>query len=205
MWRLFRRTLNFQNSFKSAFLLALAIFSISQSAYADVCVWRDPERTMQRIFPEAADYKTVTVKMTPERIVSIEKALGSKLDDSERHTFDFYDITGAVGGKSQKLGTVLALAGKGEYGTIEVVIGVNEGGKIVGAYVQRSRERSSHAIKSPEFLKQFVGKTKDEGFEVSKDIQSANPEAEAASRVIAFVVKKMLVFYDALTKVDNQP
>lgn len=182
-------------------LLAFALFAIT-SARADVCVWRDPERTMQKIFPAAGDYKTVTAKMTPERIAAIEKGVGTPLDESEKREFDRYEIFGA---NAQKMGTVLALAGKGEYGTIEIVMGVDAGGKIVGVYIQRSRERVTKALQSPDFLKQFAGKTRNDGFEVGKDIKPASPDAEAASRVVAFVVKKMLVIYDVLTNGENKP
>ena len=114
--------------FSARLLIALALWLSVEPLRADVCVWRDPERTMQKIFPQARDYKTRTLKMTPERIAAIEKAIGTKLEDTERKEFDVYEITGSVDGKPQKLGTVLALAGKGEYGSIEVVIGVDGGG-----------------------------------------------------------------------------
>lgn len=191
--------------FNAPLLLALALWLSTAPLHADVCVWRDPERTMQKIFPQARDYKTRTLKMTPERMAAIEKALGTKLEDTERKEFDLYEITGQLDGKPQKLGTVLALAGKGEYGTIEVVIGADAGGKVVGAYIQRTRERVSKALQSPEFLNQFAGKTKNDGFDVGKDIKPANADAEAASRVVAFVVKKMLVFHDVLTSGENKP
>jgi hypothetical protein len=164
---------------------------------ADVCVWRDPERTMQRLFPAARDYKTVAVKITPERIAALERALGARLDDSEKTEFSFYDITGGSD-KPRPIGSVLALAGKGQYGAIEVVIGLDADARIVGAYIQRSRERATKALQSPQFLKQFVGKTKSDAFQVGKDLDAASPEAEAASRVVAGVVKKMLVFNDVL-------
>lgn len=172
---------------------------------ADVCVWRDPERTMQKLFPQARDYKTRTEKMTPARIAAIEKGLGVPLEDTERKEFDLYEITGSADGKPQKLGTVLALAGKGEYGTIEVVVGVDGAGKLVGVYIQRTRERVSKALQSPEFLKQFAGKTRNDGFDIGKDIKPASADAENASRVVAFVVKKMLVFHDVLTSGENKP
>ena len=160
---------------------------------------------MQKIFPQARDYKTRTLKMTPERMAAIEKALGVPLEDTERKEFDLYEITGSLDGKPHKLGTVLALAGKGEYGTIEVVIGVDSAGKLVGAYIQRTRERVSKALQSPEFLNQFAGKTKTDGFDVGKDIKPASADAENASRVVTFVVKKMLVFHDVLTNGENKP
>lgn len=190
--------LNLVTGFKAVVLFGV-LFALGAGALrADVCVWRDPERTMQRLFPAARDYKTRTEKMTPERIASIEQALGEKLEDTERKEFDLYEITGNADGKVTTLGTVLALAGKGEYGTIEVVVGVDYAGVIVGVYVQRTRERVAKALHAPEFLQQFAGKTKNDGFEIAKDIKPASPDALAASRVIAFVVKKMLVFHDVL-------
>lgn len=184
-------------------MLSLAL--MATSVRADVCVWRDPERTMQKIFPQARDYKTRTEKMTPERMAAIEKAIGVPLEVTERKEFDLYEITGQVDGKVQTIGTILALAGKGEYGTIEVVIGVNTDRKVAGVYIQRSRERVTRALQSPEFLQQFAGKTKEDGFNVGKDIKPASPDAAAASRVAAFVVKKMLVFHDVLTSGENKP
>ena len=192
-------------AFSARLLVLLALWLPTASLRADVCVWRDPERTMQKLFPQARDYKTRTLKMTPERIAAIERAIGTKLEDTERKEFDLYEITGSQDGKPQKLGTVLALAGKGEYGTIEVVVGVDGAGKLVGAYIQRTRERVSKALQSPEFLNQFAGKAKTDGFDMGKDLKPASPDAEAASRVVAFVVKKMLVFHDVLTSGENKP
>ena len=186
-------------------IIALALWLSAAPLRADVCVWRDPERTMQKLFPQARDYKTRTLKMTPERIAAIEKAIGMPLENTERKEFDLYEITGSQDGKPQKLGTVLALAGKGEYGSIEVVIGADSAGKLVGAYIQRTRERVSKALQSPEFLKQFAGKTKNDGFDIGKDIKPASADAERASRVVAFVIKKMLVFHDVLTSGANKP
>jgi hypothetical protein len=162
-------------------------------ARADVCVWRDPERTMQRLFPQARDYKTITVKMTPERIAAIERGLGEPLEASEKREFDRYEITGADG---SRLGTVLALAGRGEYGAIEVVIGINPAGRVVGAYIQRSREKATRVLQAPEFLNQFAGKTRTDGFDGIKPA----PGAESASGVVAFVIRKMLVFQDVLSR-----
>lgn len=187
-----RPTLNLAGVFRCTSLCAVLLAFVATSARADVCVWRDPERTMQRIFPAARDYKTVTTKMNPDRIAAIEKGIGVPLDDSEKREFDRYEITGSDGGQ---LGTILALAGRGEFGAIEVVIGVNPAGRVVGVYIQRSRERVTRALQAPDFLNQFAGKTKNDGLD---SIKPASPDAEAASRVVAFVIKKMLVFQDVL-------
>ena len=193
----FKSTTNLASSFRYICVLLLLI---AVNAQADVCVWRDPERTMQKIFPQAKDYKTITVKMNSAYAAAIEKNLGKPLDESEKKEFNFYDIIGVVNGKPQKIGTVLALAGKGEYGVIEIVIGLDDQGKILGAYIQRSRERATKALEASEFLNQFVGKTKENTFEIGRDIKPAATNAEAASATVAFVIKKMLVFYDVLKK-----
>ena len=195
------RTTQSQHSFRMNLRVSLRAFlfvvwvGLAGHAQADVCVWRDPERVMQRLFPSATDYKTVTTKMTPAIIAAVEQQLGSPLDDSEKKEFDTYDINSS--GKA--LGTALALAGKGEYGAIEVVIGIDNSGRIVGAYIQRSRERATAAIQSPDFLKQFTGKSKSGRFDLNS-IKAASPESESASKTVAFVIRKMLILDDVLRK-----
>lgn len=181
-------------------LLALALLSVAMPARADVCVWRDPERTMQKIFPAARDYKTITAKFEPANIRAVEQALGGPFEEASGGEFNFYDIMGVAQGKPQKLGTLMALAGKGEYGVIEVVIGVDPSGKIIGAYIQRSRERATRALQSTAFLSQFNGKTKVDNLVVGTALKPASPDAEAASRTVALVIRKMLVFHDVLAK-----
>lgn len=180
-------------------VVAVLLVGAATPLWADVCIWRDPERTIQKIFPTARDYKTVTMKITPDKAGAIENVLGAKLDDSEKGEFNFYDIVGLAHGKPQKLGTLIALAGRGEYGVIEVVIGVDPTGRIVGSYIQRSRERVTHALESPDFLNQFKGKTKDDRFDVGSALKPAAGDALEASRTVALVIKKMLVFRAALT------
>jgi len=199
----FSSTTNSANSFRWALALLLAAVFLATPALADVCVWRDPERTMQKLFPEARDYKSATVKFTTENVAAIEKELGSSVEEpSQGGEFSFYDIIGTTGGKPRKIGTIIALAGKGEYGVIEVVIGVDRSGKILGTYIQRSRERVTKALESPAFLEQFTGKTRTDSLDV---VKPASPDAAAASRTVAFVIRKMLVFNHVLNQGEKRP
>ena len=182
-------------------VLALgALLILAVPAFADVCVWRDPERTMQKLFPAARDYRTNTVKFDAGNIRAVEQALGGPFEEASAGEFNFYDIMGVVQGKPQKLGTLMALAGKGDYGVIEVVIGVDASGKIIGAYIQRSRERVTRALQSPAFLSQFNGKTIRDDFQVGTSLTPAAADAETASRTVARVIRKMIVLYDVLSK-----
>jgi len=136
-------------------LLFTLLSSLAASVSADVCVWRDPERTMIKLFPQAKDYKTEVYKLNPTQITAIEKLVGEPLQASEKKEYNIYTITGDGSDK----GSVLALAGTGEYGVIETVVGLNADHSIRGVYLQRVRERKRKALKSPAFLGQFTGKT----------------------------------------------
>lgn len=176
------------------FLLLVILVGWNSPAVADVCVWRDPERTMQLLFPEAMDYRTIDRKIPPDTLVEIERRLGRPLDPGERKDWTYYEL---VGSKGKKLGYVIADAEKGEYGVIEIVMGLSVKEKVVGVYIQRSRERKTRKLKSKEFLSQFIGKGVEDGLETGKDIRAVDG-AEAAAKEVAFGVKKMLVFYDEI-------
>ena len=173
-----------------------ALFAPSRAG-ADVCVWRDPERTMTKLFPNASDFRTVTKRVTPDLARTIEERVGLRLDDTERSEFNFYEITGRGGGGTERLGTVLALAGTGDYGAVEVVIGLGPDDRIVGAYVQRTRERHADKLRSDEFLSQLRGRSAKDSLARWRDVRLVD-EAPTASRAVAVAVHKMVVFYDVL-------
>jgi len=176
--------------YKSArkYILFIVMLLLSNVALADVCVWRDPERTMIKLFPQAEDYKTQIYKLNPQQIKDIESLLGEPLDESEKHEYNIY----AVNKNGQTLGWVMALAGVGEYGVIETVIGINTDHSIRAAYLQRVRERKRKALKSDHFLGQFTGKNQQSDFQI-KPVEGA----EKASNEISRLIKKMLA-YDAV-------
>ena len=178
-------------------LAVLAGLIAPSIAAADVCVWRDPERTMTKLFPNASDYRTVTKRITPELARSIEERVGLRLDDSERSEFNFYEITGRVGGRTERIGTVLALAGTGDYGAVEVVIGLGLDDRIKGAYIQRTRERHAEKLRSDEFLSQFRGRSAKDAQATWRDVRLVD-EAPTASRSVVQAVHKMVVFHDVL-------
>jgi len=176
-------------------LLAALIVTVivPSAAYADVCVWRDPERTMQKIFSKAKDYETIERKISGETLRLIEKRLGKPLDPGEREDWIFYKIRGH---KGEPLGYVLTDAEKGEYGVIEIVMGITPEGTVTGVYIQRARERDKE-FKSRDFLDQFIGKTKEGPFRIGKDIKTAS---SLPTEQVSFGVRKMLVMYDELKK-----
>ncbi len=175
--------------FKYLYLGLFLLLLLPQAAQADVCVWRDPERTMTKLFPDAQDYLTVDRKMTPAIVAEIEAVLGEPLEDTEKKEFSFYEIKAG----KRSLGWVMALAGTGVYGVIETVVGLNPDGTVRGVYLQRIREPQRKDLSADVFLSQFKGKTLKDSFDVK-----LVPDAEKPAREIARLVKKMLAFHAVL-------
>jgi len=167
---------------------------LSTVVYADVCVWRNPERTMTKIFPDARDYKTITKIISDAKRESIEKRLGEKLTPGESKDWIYYEITGENG---KTLGYITADAEKGEYGVIEIVMGITPDGKVKGIYIQRAMERDKE-FKSKRFLEQLIGKTIKDSFQIGGDINVVNETI--AVKAVVLGVRKMLIFYDELEK-----
>lgn len=179
------------NSPKPCFSALVLLGLLASRAAADVCVWRDPDRAMARLFPAASDYKTVDVKIAADALARIEKRLGKALDPGERDDWIYYAITGP---KGEFIGHVLTDAERGEYGAIELVLGVDPEGRTTAIYIQRARERDK-GFKSKAFLGQFIGKTATDPVRFGEDI---NGRRSSAAEQVTFGVRKMLVMYDEL-------
>lgn len=102
--------------YKITFSFLLLAISFS---FGGVCIWRFPDKDIQTLFPKATGYKTEVLTYTKPERVKIESLLGAKLDDDETQ-FNFYRIYK----DTTKIGLVLTHSVKGQYGAIEVVVGL---------------------------------------------------------------------------------
>lgn len=185
----FKPILSLQSTFKLVFATVILLSPLT--VFAEVCVWRNPERTMIKIFPEASDYKTITKEIGLDKKEAIEKRLGEPISPDESKEWMYYEITGKNG---ESLGYISADAETGEYGVIEMVMGITLEGKVQGLYIQRAREKDK-GFQSKAFLDQFMGKAAQDSF---KDISVAKDSV--AQQKVVFGVRKMLIFYEELGK-----
>ncbi|HOJ78480.1 MAG TPA: hypothetical protein PLZ08_10425 [Bacillota bacterium] len=183
-------------------LLYLLILTLSgllcfpKIIFAGLCVWRFPDRDIKEYF-DADSYKTVIVDVPSAKKATIEKRLGAKLDPDENQ-FRFWPVY-KKGVRAGTIGTHLA---KGDYGAIEVVVALEHDPagknlKIRAVGIQRDREKARAALRSPQFLNQFIGKTSNDPLEIGKDIKQAEG-AVKSSQAIAFSVKKQLIVFEEL-------
>ncbi len=170
----------------SLFLLTTEIL------FAGVCVWRNPDKDIKKIFPKATGYKSIIRRYDKKEKEKIETFINKELDPDETE-FTFYLIFS----NKKRIGTVLTHTEKGQYGAIEVVIGLDSLNKVQKVLIQRDREVKSKELRSENFLNQFIGKSFQDALEINKTIKPIK-EAEKASKAIAFSVKKMLIIYKIL-------
>lgn len=175
----------------SLFTLISAIAAVAQETFP--CVWRNPERTMTKIFPDAADYKSVNVPISPAQRAVIEKKLGHPLLPGQEKVFAYYEMTGK-GGK--RVGYILAPAQKGEYGAVEFVFGLDTAFVLKGIYVQRSRERDA-SFKERAFLDRFLGKTVHDAEKLRAGWKGA--ETPGVRAVFDGLRKELLLFGEMVT------
>lgn len=147
---------------------------------------------MTRIFPDAKDYRTNTVKISPLQLATIEKTTGMTVLPGQRDVFSYYIMTGV---KGEQVGTILAVTQKGEFGAIEFVVGVDTKGVIKGLYVQRTREPDTR-FKQRDFLDLFVGQNSSDVLSFKslyKGQKSAGTEAVTSGLIKDLVSLRVLV------------
>ena len=137
----------------SLLFLGNTSFLSAQEVY--VCVWRNPERTMTRLFPAARDYQTVSLPITSAQLAAIESASGTTVLPGQRTQFQYFVMLDSAGAT---IGYTAAVTQKGEYGAIEFIIGLDRGFSVTGMYIQRARERHNQ-FREEAFLRGFAGKS----------------------------------------------
>ncbi len=138
-------------------ILLIGSYSAIQAQEQFPCVWRNPERTMKRLFTEANDYRTVNRQISSEDRAAIEKEIGEQLLPGQDKVFTYYEMVNNAG---QLIGYIFAPSQRGEFGAIEFVFGLSSDMELKGLYIQRSRERENK-FKKQEFIDLFTGKGMD--------------------------------------------
>ena len=180
------------------FLFTLVLFfALPKNSEASLCAFRNPDRDVYILFPEATGYRLIMKALDSEGKKKIEGFLGQPLDYDESGKHTFYLIL-----KSEEIiGIIRPHAERGRYGIVEMVWAFTLDGKIIDFIIQRSRERGTRKLRSEEFHKQFRDKRLDDPFTIqqSKEINTSfiNPviEASKVSSIVAYSAKKNLFLY----------
>jgi Na+-translocating ferredoxin:NAD+ oxidoreductase RnfG subunit len=113
-------------------------------------------------------------------------------DENALHIYRIY-------AQQTPLGAILTQRVKGAYGAIEIVLGVDPEGKVIGLRLQRNREPESIAasLQRPEWLGSFVGKRAADPWKLGEDIPTVGEEARNSADAIVQGTRSALILLAA--------
>lgn len=156
---------------------------------APLCPWREPAQDLKSFFPTATRYEAETHILSGMRL-QLASSLGRPPtgDENALHIYRIY-------AQQTPLGVILTQRVKGAYGAIEIVLGVDPGGEVLGLRLQRNREPESVAalLQRPEWLGSFVGKQAADPWKLGEDIPTVSEEARISADAIVQGTRSTLI------------
>jgi hypothetical protein len=146
---------------------------------------------MTRLFPEARDYRTVTVRIPPDALARIEKRAGAALLPGQREQYQYFE---RLDGDGKVIGHTQAMTQKGEFGAIEFVFGMDLRHSVTGVYIQRQRERD-RSFREESFLAKFRGVSP---ADTDTLVDPAGGAGSIGTRAVTLGVRKALIEFDEL-------
>jgi hypothetical protein len=156
---------------------------------SSVCPWREPQRDLRTLFPEATEYVTET-RILSQFMGPIHKRLNRPMTVDE-NPLRIYRATDGTRAK----GAILVKRVKGEHGGIELVTGIDPQGRVCGVLIQSQREPDSVAQVITNWLPHFVGKTAESALQPGGDLPEVAPDARTTANAIAEGVRRGLIVF----------
>jgi hypothetical protein len=162
---------------------------------ASLCPWRDPKADLQALFPTATRYERETHILSGLRL-ELTQRLG-RSPHADENALQVYRVYGG----REPLGSALTRRVKGTYGAIEIVLGVDQSGRIAGLRLQRLREPESvsRLLEDQRWLASFKGQDA-RGLGAALAPGGETPilsEARASAQAIVDGARSLLVLLEA--------
>ena len=166
------------------------------SSAPGLCPWRDPKGDLRAFFPGADRYQTRLLALSGLRLPILKRlGPGASLEDNTLQSFPVFQ--GSV-----PQGAVLVQRAAGEYGAMEIVVGVDTSGRVRGVRLQRMREPDAvaQALMDPAWLASLRGKTAGDAWRLGADLPDRPASARDSARLVALTVRGLLIEYDEARK-----
>ncbi|MCX5679813.1 MAG: hypothetical protein NTZ95_04060 [Candidatus Omnitrophica bacterium] len=148
----------------STILIATLIlcFVCSVSFAAIGCELNDPDRDIQKIFPQSTGYKTDYFTIQEKGGEKLKKEVEEKLGDAFDPIYESLDVPYSyytiLKGKDV-IGYVHGVNQKGTYGTLQIILATDPDGKIMGFYYQKVSSPEALKFRDKAFTDKFIGLT----------------------------------------------
>jgi hypothetical protein len=160
---------------------------------AQMCPWRNPERDRHILFPQATRHEARTAVLT-HLFVQLKEQLGHwpTADDNPLYVYRVF-------AHQKLLGSIAARRVKGQYGAIEIVIGVDLQGLVRGVLIQRLREpqKVEAALLSRRWLNAFRGKSVRSDWKLKAHLASVPAEARPSAQAVVDGARSLLILMNA--------
>lgn len=164
----------------SIFLIvtSIAIFACGTSFAAIGCTLNDPDRDIQRLFPQSTGYKTDFITIQERGGEKLKKEVEEKLGDTFDPVYESLDVPYSyytiLKGKDV-IGYIHGVNQKGIYGTIQIILATDPDGKIIGFYYQKISSPEAGKFQEKSFTDRFLGLT------LADFYKSADPAGKVAA------------------------
>ncbi|MGC8668190.1 MAG: hypothetical protein ACP5VE_08770 [Chthonomonadales bacterium] len=154
-----------------------------------ICPWRDPERDLRAFFGPGVSYSTEILVLSRARAWLV-KAIGPTAELPANVLY-----VRRVRRGDAFVGSIVTGRAPGRFGAVEVVVGVDPKGRIIGVRIQRSREvgASGRLLASGKWLAAFAGKSAQDAFRPGADLPAASPGAEDTARAVSAEIRALLL------------
>lgn len=158
---------------------------VTQVDVPPVCPWRNPEADMRRFYPGARGYHSERLSLS-SHVLALTRRLGRRPASGEL-SLDRYVV--------EAQGRVLIRRVSGEYGAIELLLALDEGGRVRGMRLQRLREPEpvAHYLESPAWESRFAGRRAADLPAASAKMNGVPAAARASASSIAEGVRTLLI------------
>jgi hypothetical protein len=209
---------------RGVFALAAGICVLTASLFcgsawgAVGCDLNDPDRDVERLFPESTGYRTIYTSIAQKGGEPLLAKVEAMLGDRFRGIYEVievpYTIYEILDGK-KKIGYIHGVNEKGQFGGIQVFLVLDLNGRIRSFYIQKMTSQYAGRLRDPKFGGQFTGLTIKEfdDYDVSSGkargrmeaIRNPAPNAESDFRAVLRATKKNLVLMDAFVYSSQPP
>jgi hypothetical protein len=147
-----------------AFLMVISILILGcgVSLAAVGCTLNDPDRDIQKLFPQSTGYKTNFITIQERGGEKLKKEVEKKLGDTFDPLYESVDVPYSyytvLKGKDV-IGYVHGVNQKGVYGGMQIILATDPDGKIIGFYYQKISSPEAEKFRNKSFTDRFLGLT----------------------------------------------
>jgi len=192
------------------YLVLLLVLTGHTAAWGAVgCDLNDPDRDVQRLFPESTGYKTIYTSILQKGGEKLLATVETRLGDKFHGIYETMDVPYTIYeifANKKKIGYIHGVNQKGQFGGIQVFLSLDLEGRIKAFYIQKMTSKYAGKLRDANFGRQFLGLTlKDfEFYDVISGkasgkvdgIKNPAPEAEADFRAALRATKKNFILMD---------